>query len=188
MRYKTLEYLTLGEEEKGIALLDAQLRTLQTQLAGDADLISTVSAISFLKESLNHVTMVLKNFPLSENSKKTLENTLSLELDHMGIMDNSLKNEYKKIGKYLVMIPTETTFFDKDYTDRGFREMTFEKIKNKGEISDAMLEKYILPLPIGKGNALGWVLWRTMDSTYGRQYEKMAELAAIRTSVVEALK
>jgi hypothetical protein len=51
-----------------------------------------------------------------------------------------------------------------------------------------MLEKYILPLPIGKGNALGWVLWRTMDSTYGRQYEKMAELAAIRTSVVEALK
>jgi len=131
VRYKTLEYLTLGEEEKGIALLDAQLRTLQIQLVGDSDLIDTFVAISLLKESLNHVTSVLKNFSLSGGSKKILETTLSSELDHRGIMDNSLKNEYKKTRKYLARIPSETTFFNKEYTDRGFRELAFEKIKNK---------------------------------------------------------
>lgn len=187
LQYQILYYLSNHEEDKAIALLKAQIDTSLTMLNGDSTIVETLVAYTTLQMWLKNVDLIIRNFPLSENSKHILTQTLESNMDMVESIDNSLKSEYKFMLKNMPILPYKTTLYDKSYVEKCLREITFNNIVNKWEFTPEIISKYVEVPNIFKKDIIGKILLRGMISSSRTQYKKASELEKLRISILERL-
>lgn len=185
--YKTIYYLNNNQEQKAIELLNAHIQVLWTMLDGDTERLDYSLIQTGLWSLLNHLDFILDNFEISQESKVTLVLSLQREIDYIYWLDNSIKNEYKSLSKHLGYNTIEyLTMYHKNYTMRGYEEITYNSIKNKWKISDEMMQKY-WKVNWFKSNQFWQRILSTLVLPYERFYQESEKLNNLRIQIIEKL-
>jgi hypothetical protein len=177
-----------GDEKQAIKILVAQINTSYTLFNWDSLLTDKLVAHDILLKVLNNIDFILQNYKLSNSSKDELKKVLDNPINTYSL-DNSLKNEYKQLlfDINIEDLNNDSTLFYYNYTKKWFKEMVYNRIKNKGQTSDVEFNKYD-ELNYSKSNIIWQILWKEyLIPSYESQYNNIDKLNKFRLDLIDKL-